>query len=95
MRGQSVTMPTELPPAAAIVWWRVCIIVCAHNVFFHSQSIFFLFDSDLGTGQIYRALLSAPGPRTAHYTAGIWTFFCASELCWDIMENRDVCTVWF
>lgn len=37
MRGQSVTIQTDLPPVAANVW--LCIIVYAHSVFFHSQSI--------------------------------------------------------
>lgn len=63
-------------------------------MYFSTVKVFFLFDSDLGTGQIYCALLSAPGTRTAHYTAGIRTFLCLGAVL-DIIENRDVCTVCF
>lgn len=67
---------------------RVCALLIGY---FSTVKVFFLLDSDLGSGQVcqYCALLSVPGPPTAHSNAGFWMF-----LSWKLKDNRHLYCVW-
>lgn len=63
-----------------------------HIVYFSTVKVFFLLDSDLGTGWICLccALLSVPGARAAHLTADVWTRVCLAAVL-TMKENTRLC----